>query len=95
MQKLTSYPRRIVEFMGTHKESERIMSLNKWREIIGVNPNMEDKYFKRRIKEAIEELKNNCLIENAEIVRSTSVGEVLKLKINNNIFNGKTVKVIS
>ena len=31
--------------MGTHKELERTMSLIKWREVIGVNPNMLDKYF--------------------------------------------------
>lgn len=95
LQKLSSYPRRIVEFMGTHKDLERTMSLDKWREIIGVNPNMEDKYFKKRIKEAIEELKKNYLIEDAGIVKSSSLGEMLKLKINNDIFNGTALDATS
>lgn len=95
LQKLSSYPRRIVEFMGTHKDLERTMSLNKWREIIGVNPNMEDKYFKKRIKEAIEELKKNSLIEDAGIIKSSSLGEMLKLKINNDVFNGKALNLTS
>ncbi|CAO1295188.1 unnamed protein product [Diamesa hyperborea] len=91
LQKLSSYPRRIVEFMGTHKDLERTMSLNKWREIIGVNPNMEDKYFKKRIKEAIDELKKQSLIEDAAIVKSPTLGEMLQLKINTSIFNGKSL----
>ncbi|MBX9838422.1 MAG: replication initiation protein [Silvanigrellaceae bacterium] len=88
LQKLSAYPRRIIEFMGTHEGLERKMSLNKWREIIGVNPSVENKSFKRRLKEAMEELKLHSLIDEAEFTKSTTLtSELLYLKVNPTIFN--------
>ena len=74
--------------MGTHEGLERKMSLNKWREIIGVNPSVENKSFKRRLKEAMEELKLHSLIDEAEFTKSTTLtSELLYLKVNPTIFN--------
>ena len=77
------YAKRLLEFMGTHKEPDRIMSLSKWREVIGVNPDMEMKYFKKRMKEGIEEMAKFDLISAWTFKKNLSKSEdLIYVKLN-------------
>ena len=87
---LGSYGRRITEFMGTHKEPDRIMSLTKWREVIGVNPEMEMMYFKKRMKEALIEMENFSLISHWEFRKNLSRTEdLIYIMLNPSSCNSK------
>lgn len=60
--KLKSYPRRMLEFLITHEDHQKTIGINKWREIMGIEDDVQSFTFKQRLKEAIAELKDNGYI---------------------------------
>ncbi len=53
---LTPYAKKIYSFSMSHDSPYRKMSLDKWRDILGVNASLSNKEFRRKVREAIEEL---------------------------------------
>jgi hypothetical protein len=56
LNKLKAYARRMYEFLMSHNDVERKMSLEKWREVFGIDENVPPKTFRQRVKEAVAEL---------------------------------------
>jgi len=52
---LKSYPRRMYEFMLTHDDPDRVMSLKKWQEVLG-SEKLSAVDFKKRVKSALKDL---------------------------------------
>lgn len=53
---LRAYARRIYEFLLSHEQDERRMTVEKWREVLGFSPDMATKVVNQRIREAVQEL---------------------------------------
>lgn len=69
--KLKSYPRRMLEFLVTHEDPQKTIGINKWREIMGIDDDVQNFTFKQRLKEAISELKQGGhLTENSGFIKN-------------------------
>lgn len=55
-QKMKAYDRKIYLFLMSHDDPCRKMSLDKWRNVLGVKESLEDKEFRRQIRNALNDL---------------------------------------
>ena len=62
-QKLKPFSRKLYLFTTSHKESERKMNLEKYRSPLGVNNDIEQKEFKRKMNLALKELKHYKILD--------------------------------
>lgn len=75
LNELKSYARRMYEFLMSHSDTERKMSLEKWRDVFGINPETPMKTVKQRVKEALSELiakgilkpESGCFLANGKV----------------------------
>lgn len=76
LNELKSYARRMYEFLMSHSDAERKMSLEKWRDVFGINPETPMKTVKQRVKEALSELiakgilkpESGCFLANGKVL---------------------------
>ena len=67
---LRAYSRRIYEFLLSHEQNERRMSVEKWREVLGFAAEVPQKVVNQRIRESIQELiEQNLLLPESGLVR--------------------------
>jgi hypothetical protein len=66
---LKAYARRIYEFLMSHEDNTRKMSIIKWKQVLGTPDDVPLKTFKQRLKEGIIELINKGILsEESKIV---------------------------
>lgn len=69
--KLTPYAKKIYSFLMSHEDTNRKMGLDKWKNTLGVKESLQDKEFRRQMREAINELKEaRILLPESMIDRS-------------------------
>lgn len=61
-QNLTPYARKIYLFLMSHEDPSRKMKIEKWYSPLGVNTELSKKEFKRKIKDALEEMKEKNIL---------------------------------
>lgn len=73
-QKLGAYSRKLYLFIMSHDTPVREMSLEKWRLPLGISKEIKDSIFRKRIKEAIDELiSENVLVEKMSKIEKNCV----------------------
>jgi hypothetical protein len=59
---LSPYAQGIYRFLLGHRDNYKFISLKRWREILAINPNVQDKNFKDCMRIAIKELVSRKLL---------------------------------
>ncbi|MBX9836860.1 MAG: hypothetical protein K2X69_00965 [Silvanigrellaceae bacterium] len=93
LHSLKAYERRILEYVMTHENNKRDMSIEKWREVIGVLDEISMKAFKYRFKEAFLSLKEKGLLEQESVYKKGKLSnEIIHTVINKDKLIGSKFK---
>lgn len=61
-QKMKAYDKKMYLFLMSHDDPCRKMSLEKWRNVLGIKDSLEDKEFRRKIRNALNDLKEASIL---------------------------------
>lgn len=79
---LRAYARRIYEFLLSHDQDERRMSVEKWREVLGFPAEVLPKVVNQRIRESVQELIEKDILLSGSGLEKVGGSTVLVTKLN-------------
>ncbi len=79
-QKLGSYSRKLYLFIMSHDDPQRKMKFNKWRSPLGVSEEVNDSFFKKKIKESIAELISEDVLDPESKIENDIVCTIITQK---------------